>query len=144
MHLLSIFGSTFHFCIIEDIFTLISKRDVKSYELAIVELNERISRIINESELLNNAISKIESFGTDYNQMTEEQQFELGSYVNLMSASTQLLPYIRYMNIRLINPLICHLRSALFFHNPWFPPPESKHILLQTKDFRNQTIVLYP
>ena len=76
---------------IEDIFTLISKRDVKSYELAIVELNERISRIINESELLNNAISKIESFGTDYNQMTEEQQFELGSYVNLMSASTQLL-----------------------------------------------------
>ena len=76
---------------IEDIFTLISKRDVKSYELAIVELNERISRIINESELLNNAISKIENFGTDYNQMTEEQQFELGSYVNLMSASTQLL-----------------------------------------------------
>ena len=76
---------------IEDIFTLISKRDVKSYELAIVELNERISRIINESELLNNAISKIENFGTDYNQMTEEQQYELGSYVNLMSASTQLL-----------------------------------------------------
>jgi hypothetical protein len=68
---------------IEDIFTLISKRDVKSYELAIVELNERISRIINESELLNNAISKIENFGTDYNQMTEEQQYELGSYVIL-------------------------------------------------------------
>ena len=76
---------------IEDIFTLISKRDVKSYELAIVELNERISRIINESELLNNAISKIESFGTDYHQMTEDQQYELGSYVNLMSASTRLL-----------------------------------------------------
>ena len=76
---------------IEDIFTLISKRDVKSYELAIVELNERISRIINESELLNNAISKIESVGTDYHQMTEDQQYELGSYVNLMSASTRLL-----------------------------------------------------
>ena len=69
---------------VHHIFTLISKRDVKSYELAIVELNERISRIINESELLNNAISKIESFGTDYNQMTEEQQYELGSYIRLI------------------------------------------------------------
>ena len=88
---------------IEDIFTLISKRDVKSYELAIVELNERISRIINESELLNNAISKIENFGTDYNQMTEEQQYELGSYVNLMSASTQLL----------VNPILGCCRGGI-------------------------------
>ncbi|WHY59916.1 hypothetical protein [Cytobacillus firmus] len=76
---------------LENIFTLISKRDKKSYELAIVELNERISRIKNESVKLNDAIKKIESFGVDYNQMTEAQQYELGAYVNLMSASTQLL-----------------------------------------------------
>lgn len=76
---------------IENIFTLISKRDVKSYNLAIVELNERISRIDNESNLLQNAICKIKTFGTDYNEMTEAQQYELGSYVNLMLSSTQLL-----------------------------------------------------
>nr|WP_263326073.1 hypothetical protein [Neobacillus sp. Marseille-Q6967] len=76
---------------LENIFILISKRDKKSYELAIVELNERISRIKDESVKLNDAIEKIESFGVDYNQMTEAQQYELGAYVNLMSASTQLL-----------------------------------------------------
>lgn len=76
---------------LENIFTLISKRDKKSYELAIVELNERISRIKDESVKLNDAIEKIESFGVDYNQMTEAQQYELGAYVNLMSTSTQLL-----------------------------------------------------
>ncbi|NLK71437.1 MAG: hypothetical protein GX285_00265, partial [Clostridiales bacterium] len=76
---------------LEDIFTLISKRDIKSYELAIVELNERISRIKDETLKLENAINAIKPFGTDYNQMSEAQQYELGSYVNLMNASTQLL-----------------------------------------------------
>ncbi len=76
---------------IEDIFTLISERDVKSYELAIAELNERISRIVDESEKLKDAIVHINTFGLDYNKMNEAQQFELGAYVNLMSSSTQLL-----------------------------------------------------
>ena len=76
---------------IENVFTLISKRDVKSYNLAIVELNERISRIDNESKMLKAAIIKIKTFGKDYNEMTEAQQYELGSYVNLMLSSTQLL-----------------------------------------------------
>lgn len=76
---------------IEDVFIAISERDVKSYSLAIVELNERIGRIIDESEKLNDAISKIETFGLDYKKMTEEQQYALGSYVNLMLSSTQLL-----------------------------------------------------
>lgn len=76
---------------IEDIFTLISERDVKSYELAIVELNERISRMKDEAKKLFEASVSISSFGTDYNAMTEAQQYELGSYVNLMKSSTQLL-----------------------------------------------------
>ncbi len=76
---------------LENIFTLISKRDVKKYELARVELNERIVHIVKEEELLNEAIAKILTFGLDYNEMTEEQQYELGAYVNLMNASTQLL-----------------------------------------------------
>ncbi|NMA13144.1 MAG: hypothetical protein GX933_08205 [Chloroflexi bacterium] len=81
---------------LEDIFTLISKRDVKSYELAIVELNERINRIIDESQKLNYSIERTVTFGLDYNSMTEAQQYELGSYVNLMNSSTQLL----------VNPII--------------------------------------
>ena len=76
---------------LEDIFTLISKRDVKSYELAIVEINERISRIKDETQQLNSAIERTRTFGLDYNLMTEAKQYELGSYVNLMNSSTQLL-----------------------------------------------------
>ena len=75
----------------EDLFTLISKRDVTSYELAIVESNERITRIIDESEKLEKANEDIRSFGLDYNSMSEAQQYALGAYVNLMLSSTQLL-----------------------------------------------------
>ena len=54
-------------------------------------MKERISRIVDESEKLNEAIESIQTFGLDYNLMTEEQQYTLGSYVNLMLSSTQLL-----------------------------------------------------
>lgn len=76
---------------IENIFTLISERDINSYRLALVELGERIVRIDNENEMLKKAIVRIKSFGTDYSIMTESQQYELGTYVNLMNSSTQLL-----------------------------------------------------
>ena len=76
---------------LENVYTRISNRDVKSYELAIVELSERIKRIDDETGKLETAIKEIETFGTDYRQMTEEQQYKLGAYVNLMEASTMLL-----------------------------------------------------
>lgn len=76
---------------LENIYTRICNRDVKSYELAIVELSERIKRIVDETRKLDAAIVKIETFGTDYSRMTEEQQYELGAYVNLMEAATMLL-----------------------------------------------------
>ena len=76
---------------LEHIFSLISERDVASYELARIELDERIKRVHDEQFILNDAIQQTKSFGLDYNQMTEEQQYSLGSYVNLMLASTQLL-----------------------------------------------------
>lgn len=76
---------------IENIFASISKRDVTSYDLAIVELNERITRIADESSKLHDANNNIRLFGSDYNMMSEKQQYELGAYVNLMSSSTQLL-----------------------------------------------------
>ena len=76
---------------LEDIFTLISERDTKSYSLAIVELNERIDRIREESRLLSRAIGRIETFGTDYSRMSEKEQLELGTFVNVMLSATQLL-----------------------------------------------------
>ena len=76
---------------IEDVFTAISQRDVTSYKLAIVELNERIARIADESKKLHEANETIRTFGRDYDAMTEAQQYALGAYVNLMNASTQLL-----------------------------------------------------
>ena len=76
---------------LQDIFSLISKRDVKRYELAIVEINERIRRINEEVPALWEACGIIKGFGTDYSKMTEKQQYMLGTYVNLMRAATQLL-----------------------------------------------------
>ena len=76
---------------LENVFIAISERDIKSYELAIIELKERISRIIDENSKLTDAIGEIESFGLDYNKMSEAQQYALASYVNLMLSSTQLL-----------------------------------------------------
>ncbi len=76
---------------LDDLFCLISKRDTKKYQLAIVELNERIKRIKDETGKLEEAIRKIKTFGTDYRRMTKAQQYELGAYVNLMNSSTQLL-----------------------------------------------------
>ena len=55
---------------LEDIYCLISERDIKSYDLAIVEIG---------------------SFGTDYTQMSENQQYTLGTFLNQMISSTQLL-----------------------------------------------------
>ena len=43
---------------LERVFTLISERDVKTYELAIVELEERTTRIKDEGEKLKSAIEK--------------------------------------------------------------------------------------
>lgn len=81
---------------LEEIFILISQRDQYSYQQAIVELNERIKRIIDEENKLNEAILNIKTYGHDYTKMTEKQQYTLGAYVNLMEASTQLL----------VNPII--------------------------------------
>ena len=76
---------------LEKVFKEISDRDEKKYDLAIVELNERIKRIIDETAMLNEAIVEIGSYGIDYEKMTEQQQYTLGAYVNLMYASAQLL-----------------------------------------------------
>lgn len=76
---------------LEKVFKNVSERDENKYKLAIVELDERIKRIIDETAKLNDAIVDIGSFGIDFENMTEQQQYTLGAYVNLMFASSQLL-----------------------------------------------------
>lgn len=76
---------------LENVYTLIAERDTKSYELAILEINERISRINDWSDKLSFAYDEILTFGLDYDLMTENQQYYLGAYLNYMSAATQLL-----------------------------------------------------
>lgn len=76
---------------LENIFTLISLRDTKSYNLAIVELNERTTRIKRETKILQDAVQEFRDFGLDYEKMSNQQQYELGTYVNFMHSSTQLL-----------------------------------------------------
>ncbi|SDB12440.1 hypothetical protein [Eubacterium oxidoreducens] len=81
---------------LERIFLDIALRDLKKYELAIVELHERITKIIDETDKIKDAIGDVKTFGLDYNSMTETQQYTLGAYVNLMNSSAQLL----------VNPII--------------------------------------
>lgn len=75
----------------EKVFILISERDADPYQFVIVELSERITHIVEETTLLHAAIEYINTFGLDYCQMTEKQQYTPGTYVNLMSSLTQLL-----------------------------------------------------
>lgn len=114
---------------LENVFIAISERDIKSYELTVVELKERISRVIDETVKLNDAIKSIETFGLDYSKMTEKQQYELGAYVNLMNASTQLL----------INPIkgLLPKISMTDFDNfiAWKDRKTDKNICEHNKDF---------
>ncbi len=76
---------------LEEIYTLVNEREVKLYTLAIVEMNERMVRMDTDIEILNDSLEIIRSLGRDYSDMTEKQQYELGSLVNQIAASTQLL-----------------------------------------------------
>lgn len=76
---------------LEKIYINVCNRDINSYNLAIIELHERIDRLNNEFGIIRNAIEDISTFGNDYEKMTEQQQYTLGAYVNLMNSSVQLL-----------------------------------------------------
>lgn len=76
---------------LESLFLQISKRDQYSYQKAIADIEERNKKIIQAIDSLKIAILEIAEFGLDYNKMTEKQQVTLGSYVNSMFASAELL-----------------------------------------------------
>ena len=76
---------------LEDLLTRISNRDLKSFELAIGDLNHRIKQIENGNVELKVAVRIIPNLGLDYNKMIEQQQQELKKYIHLMALCTQLL-----------------------------------------------------
>lgn len=76
---------------LEEIFTLVTKRELKTYKLAETEIREKINTIISETSQLIDANQEIKSFGIDYKSMNENQQYRLGVFVNLMLAATQNL-----------------------------------------------------
>ena len=77
--------------IAEQLFIRFYDRDTKAFNRATAELNKRIECIVSEEKLLLIGIEEIKSFGTNYNKMTDTQIFKIGSYMNLMGSSTQLL-----------------------------------------------------
>ena len=76
---------------LEEIFTLVTKREIKTYKLAETEIKEKFNTIINETSQLADANQEIKSFGVDYKAMSEDQQYKLGVYVNLMFYAVQNL-----------------------------------------------------
>lgn len=64
---------------------------MESYRLAILEINERIHKIRSETEILQKAIYQVKYYGDEYDKMTEQQQYNLITFVNLMESSTTLL-----------------------------------------------------
>lgn len=76
---------------LERIFLDVSKREQASYELAIKEIDQRISRLDFYIKSLKQAIVKTGTFGLDFPTMTEAQQYALGTYVNITLDATKLI-----------------------------------------------------
>lgn len=76
---------------LESLFVKICKRNVKKYNLANIELKERIKLIDFNTNLIKKAIAKTQLLGEDYQQMAEKDQYLLGKYVALMGIATDCL-----------------------------------------------------
>jgi hypothetical protein len=117
---------------LDQIFTWVSFRNQEKYKLANVEINERIKRIKNACANLTVAIQRIQGFGLDYNAMPEAEQYELGSYVNLMTSSVQLL----------VNPIMgmapnyteADLDHYLYYHHDVSLEPHERDLVLVLAD----------
>lgn len=76
---------------LEKKFLLINKRDQKRYDKTIIDYTERITRVKHETDLLNEEIKRIGTYGVDYKIMTENMQYNLINCYNQMQSSTALL-----------------------------------------------------
>lgn len=76
---------------VEQITSLVLEKQIKQHELAIAEMNERLSRMKKECQNIDTALLELKTFGLDYDSMNMDQKYKLGSFVNAMYAATQLL-----------------------------------------------------
>ena len=81
---------------LKDIYTLVGERDIQSYKLTLLELEERINRLKEETRLLYQYHLEIKKFEHNYDMLSNSQKYALGMSINLLESSVQLL----------INPLL--------------------------------------
>ena len=87
----------------------ITNREINRNKLAIVEINERNERIDSENKLIGDIVREILTFGTNYEKMNEVEQYKLGSCINVLNSSYQLI----------INPILSlqpYFKREDFFH----------------------------
>lgn len=76
---------------LERVLLAVCDRDFRSYQMAMVELSERIEDIKEETIRMENVIDVINTYSMDYEQLDEQQQRTLWVAYDLMVSSTQLL-----------------------------------------------------
>lgn len=87
----------------------IVNRDINKNKLAVVEINERNERMDSEHKLIEDIVREILTFGTNYKKMNEVEQYKLGSCINVLNSSYQLI----------INPILSlqpYFKREDFFH----------------------------
>lgn len=76
---------------IQKLFTRIYDRNTKSYKRAVTEINARMKHMRSEKARIDQGIGIIKAYGTNYKEMSDNQRYELGTYMNLMLSSTALV-----------------------------------------------------
>ena len=76
---------------LQDIYTLVGDRDIQSYKLTLLELEERINRLKEETRLLYQYHLEIKKFEHNYDMLSNSQKYALGMSINLLISSIQLL-----------------------------------------------------
>lgn len=95
--------------IVEKLNVEITNREINRNKLAIVEINERNERMDSEHKLIEDIVREILTFGTNYKKMNEVEQYKLGSCINVLNSSYQLI----------INPILSlqpYFKREDFFH----------------------------
>lgn len=90
----------------EEIFTLVAKRDYRKYLLAQKEIKEKNTLLSKQASRLHKAIVRIKTFGLNYTDMSEEQQYELGTFVNEMLIASETLSNPINALIPVFNPKV--------------------------------------
>ena len=69
----------------------IAEEHEKRLSLGLIDIKERIKRMMNENKILREGLGEIKTFGQNYRIMTRDTKLKLGVYLNAMYAAAQLL-----------------------------------------------------